>query len=150
MLFRSALAAVNVVLIDFARDTWGYISLGYLKQRAVEGEVGSSTMPHKVNPIDFENGEGNLGIANALLRHFAEKLPVSRWQRDLTDSTVLRNVAVALAHALIAWRSIQRGLGKIEPDAARLAADLDDAWKCWAKRCKRCYAPLVSPTVTNF
>ena len=127
--YCDALAAVNVVLIDFARDTWGYISLGYLKQRAVEGEVGSSTMPHKVNPIDFENGEGNLGIANALLRHFAEKLPVSRWQRDLTDSTVLRNVAVALAHALIAWRSIQRGLGKIEPDAARLAADLDDAWE---------------------
>ena len=127
--YCDALAAVNVVLIDFARDTWGYISLGYLKQRAVEGEVGSSTMPHKVNPIDFENGEGNLGIANALLRHFAEKLPVSRWQRDLTDSTVLRNVAVALAHALIAWRSIARGLGKIEPDAARLAADLDDAWE---------------------
>ena len=127
--YCDALAAVNVVLIDFARDTWGYISLGYLKQRAVEGEVGSSTMPHKVNPIDFENGEGNLGIANALLRHFAEKLPVSRWQRDLTDSTVLRNVAVALAHALIAWRSIQRGLGKIEPDAARLAADLDEAWE---------------------
>ena len=127
--YCDALAAVNVVLIDFARDTWGYISLGYLKQRAVEGEVGSSTMPHKVNPIDFENGEGNLGIANALLRHFAEKLPVSRWQRDLTDSTVLRNVAVALAHALIAWRSIQRGLGKIEPDAVRLAADLDEAWE---------------------
>jgi adenylosuccinate lyase len=127
--YCDALAAVNVVLVDFARDTWGYISLGYLKQRAVEGEVGSSTMPHKVNPIDFENGEGNLGIANALLRHFAEKLPVSRWQRDLTDSTVLRNVAVALAHALIAWRSIARGLGKIEPDAARLAADLDDAWE---------------------
>ena len=127
--YCDALAAVNVVLIDFARDTWGYISLGYLKQRAVEGEVGSSTMPHKVNPIDFENGEGNLGIANALLRHFADKLPVSRWQRDLTDSTVLRNVAVALAHSLIAWRSIQRGLGKIEPDPARLALDLDDAWE---------------------
>lgn len=127
--YCDALAALNVVLIDFARDTWGYISLGYLKQRAVEGEVGSSTMPHKVNPIDFENGEGNLGLANALLRHFAEKLPVSRWQRDLTDSTVLRNVAVALAHSLIAWRSIQRGLGKIEPDPVRLANDLDDAWE---------------------
>ncbi|MEY3465680.1 MAG: adenylosuccinate lyase [Steroidobacteraceae bacterium] len=127
--YCDALAAINVILVDFARDVWGYISLGYLKQRAIAGEVGSSTMPHKVNPIDFENGEGNLGVANALLRHFAEKLPVSRWQRDLTDSTVLRNVAVALAHSLIAWRSIQRGLGKIEPDPARLRVDLDDAWE---------------------
>jgi adenylosuccinate lyase len=127
--FCDAVAALNVVLIDFARDTWGYISLGYLKQRAVPGEVGSSTMPHKVNPIDFENGEGNLGIANALLRHFAEKLPVSRWQRDLTDSTVLRNMGVALAHTLIGWRSIARGLGKVEADANRLAADLAGAYE---------------------
>lgn len=124
-----ALAALNVVLIDFARDCWGYISLGYLRQRALAGEVGSSTMPHKVNPIDFENAEGNLGVANALLRHFAEKLPVSRFQRDLTDSTVLRNLGVALAHALIGWRALLRGLAKIEPDPVRLAADLDGAWE---------------------
>jgi len=127
--YCDALAALNVVLIDFSRDAWGYISLGYLRQRAVAGEVGSSTMPHKVNPIDFENAEGNLGIANALLRHFAEKLPVSRWQRDLTDSTVLRNLGVALAHSLIAWRALQRGLGKVAPDPQRIAADLDDAWE---------------------
>ncbi|MFO1427596.1 MAG: adenylosuccinate lyase [Steroidobacteraceae bacterium] len=127
--YCDAVAAINVVLVDLARDVWGYVSLGYLRQRPVAGEVGSSTMPHKVNPIDFENGEGNLGVANALLRHFAEKLPVSRWQRDLTDSTVLRNLGVALAHTLIAWRSIQRGLAKVEPDAQRLAADLDDAWE---------------------
>ena len=127
--YCDAVAAINVVLLDFARDCWGYISLGYLRQRAVAGEVGSSTMPHKVNPIDFENGEGNLGIANALLRHFAEKLPVSRWQRDLTDSTVLRNLGVALAHSLIGWKSIARGLGKIEPDAARMSSELDEAWE---------------------
>jgi adenylosuccinate lyase len=127
--YCDALAAANVILIDLSRDIWGYVSIGYLRQRPVAGEVGSSTMPHKVNPIDFENGEGNLGVANALLRHFSEKLPISRWQRDLTDSTVLRNVGVALAHSLIAWRSILRGLGKIEPDPARLAADLDGAWE---------------------
>jgi adenylosuccinate lyase len=127
--YCDALAALNVILIDFARDTWGYISLGYLKQRTIEGEIGSSTMPHKVNPIDFENAEGNLGVANALLRHFAEKLPVSRWQRDLTDSTVLRNLGPALAHTLIALRSLAKGLSKIEPDAARLGADLHDAWE---------------------
>ena len=127
--YCDALAGLNVVLLDLSRDFWGYISLGYLKQRAVSGEVGSSTMPHKVNPIDFENAEGNLGIANALLRHFAEKLPVSRWQRDLTDSTVLRNLGVALGHALIAWRALARGLGKVEPDAARMRADLDGAWE---------------------
>jgi adenylosuccinate lyase len=127
--YCDAVAALNVVLLDFARDTWGYISLGYLKQRAVSGEVGSSTMPHKVNPIDFENGEGNLGIANALLRHFAEKLPVSRWQRDLTDSTVLRNLGVALGHSLIGWRSILRGLGKIDANPDKLAADLDGAFE---------------------
>ena len=127
--YCDAVAAIDVILIDLARDCWGYISLGYLRQRAVAGEVGSSTMPHKVNPIDFENAEGNLGIANALLRHFAEKLPVSRFQRDLTDSTVLRNLGVALAHALIGWRSLARGLGKIEPDAQRIGADLEPAWE---------------------
>jgi adenylosuccinate lyase len=127
--YCDALAALNVILIDFARDTWGYISLGYLRQRAVAGEVGSSTMPHKVNPIDFENAEGNFGIANALLRHFSDKLPVSRWQRDLTDSTVLRNLGVALAHCLIGWRALQKGLGKLAPDPQRLAADLDGAWE---------------------
>jgi adenylosuccinate lyase len=131
--YSDALAAINVIGIDLCRDVWGYVSLGYLRQRAVAGEVGSSTMPHKVNPIDFENAEGNLGIANALLRHFSEKLPVSRWQRDLTDSTVLRNVGVALGHCLIAWRAALRGMGKIAPDAARLAADLDGAWEVLAE-----------------
>jgi len=125
--YCDALAAVNTVLVDFARDTWGYISLGYLRQRAVAGEVGSSTMPHKVNPIDFENAEGNLGVANALLHHFAAKLPISRWQRDLTDSTVLRNVGVALAHSLIAWNALGRGLGKIAADPQRIGADIDRA-----------------------
>jgi len=127
--YCDAVAAVNVVLIDLSRDVWGYISLGYLRQRAVAGEVGSSTMPHKVNPIDFENAEGNLGIANALLKHFAEKLPVSRWQRDLTDSTVLRNLGVALGHTLIAWRALGRGLDKIAADPARIAADVEGAWE---------------------
>ena len=127
--YCDAVAAVNVILIDLCRDLWGYISLGYLHQRAAAGEVGSSTMPHKVNPIDFENAEGNCGIGNALLRHFSDKLPVSRWQRDLTDSTVLRNLGVALGHTLIAWNSLGRGLTKIEPDAARMRADLDGAWE---------------------
>ena len=127
--YADACAAINVVLTDLCRDTWGYISLGYLRQRAIEGEVGSSTMPHKVNPIDFENAEGNLGIANALWRHFADKLPVSRWQRDLTDSTVLRNVGVAHAHTLIAWRAVQTGLGKLRPDAERCARDLGQSWE---------------------
>src|SRR4029434_4887903 len=104
----------NTILIDLDRDLWGYVSLGYFRQRAAEGEIGSSTMPHKVNPIDFENSEGNLGIANALLRHLAEKLPVSRWQRDLSDSTVLRNLGVAFGHCLIAYLSCQRGLAKLE------------------------------------
>jgi adenylosuccinate lyase len=131
--YCDALAAINVIGIDMCRDIWGYVSLGYLRQRAVAGEVGSSTMPHKVNPIDFENAEGNLGVANALLRHFSEKLPVSRWQRDLTDSTVLRNVGVALGHCLIAWRAALRGLGKIAPDPARLSADLDEAWEVLAE-----------------
>jgi adenylosuccinate lyase len=127
--YCDAVAAINVVLIDLSRDAWGYISLGYLRQRPVAGEVGSSTMPHKVNPIDFENAEGNLGIANALLKHFAEKLPVSRWQRDLTDSTVLRNLGVALGHTLIAWRALGRGLEKVAADPARIAADIGGAWE---------------------
>ncbi len=131
--YCDALAAVNVIGIDLCRDVWGYVSLGYLRQRTVAGEVGSSTMPHKVNPIDFENAEGNLGVANALLRHFSDKLPVSRWQRDLTDSTVLRNVGVALGHCLIAWRACLRGLGKVAPDPARIAADLDQAWEVLAE-----------------
>jgi adenylosuccinate lyase len=127
--YCDALAGANVVLINLARDLWGYISLGYLRQRAVEGEVGSSTMPHKINPIDFENAEGNCGVANALLRHFADKLPVSRWQRDLTDSTVLRNLGVALGHTVIAWNALGRGLAKIEADQERMAADLATAWE---------------------
>jgi adenylosuccinate lyase len=127
--YCDALARLNTILIDFARDTWGYLSLGYFRQRAVAGEVGSSTMPHKVNPIEFENAEGNLGVANALLRHFADKLPVSRWQRDLSDSTVLRNLGPALAHALLAYKSVERGLARLEPDAARMAADLDASWE---------------------
>jgi adenylosuccinate lyase len=124
-----ALMRANTVLLDFARDMWSYISLGYFRQRAVPGEVGSSTMPHKVNPIDFENAEGNLGIANALLGHFAEKLPVSRLQRDLSDSTVLRNLGVAVGHAALAYGSLEAGLGKVELDPVRLAGDLDRAWE---------------------
>jgi adenylosuccinate lyase len=127
--YCDAVAAANVICIDLCRDLWGYISLGYLRQRTVAGEVGSSTMPHKVNPIDFENAEGNCGIADALLRHFAEKLPVSRWQRDLTDSTVLRNLGVALGHTLIAWRALGLGLAKIEADPARMRADLANSWE---------------------
>ena len=127
--YCDGLAGANVVLIDLSRDLWGYISLGYLRQRAVAGEVGSSTMPHKVNPIDFENAEGNCGVSNALLRHFADKLPLSRWQRDLTDSTVLRNLGVALAHALIAWSALGRGLTKIEADRERMATDLAATWE---------------------
>ena len=128
-----AYAHVNTVLLDLDRDLWGYISLGYFKQKLKAGEVGSSTMPHKVNPIDFENSEGNLGVANALLRHMADKLPISRWQRDLTDSTVLRNMGVALAHTLLAWDSCLRGLGKLEADRARIAHDLDNAWEVLAE-----------------
>ena len=127
--YCDAVAAVNVIVVDLCRDVWGYISLGYLRQRPVAGEVGSSTMPHKVNPIDFENAEGNCGIANALLRHFSDKLPVSRWQRDLTDSTVLRNLGVALGHTLIAWGALGRGLAKLDADAARMHADLDGSWE---------------------
>ncbi|MEO0346247.1 MAG: adenylosuccinate lyase [Pseudomonadota bacterium] len=128
-----ALARFNTVLIDLARDIWGYISLGYFRQRVVEGEVGSSTMPHKVNPIDFENAEGNLGVANALLTHFAEKLPISRWQRDLTDSTVLRNLGTALGHCLIACASFSRGLSKLEVDRPRMQADLEASWEVLAE-----------------
>ena len=131
--YFDALARCNTVLIDLCRDFWGYISLGYFRQKVVAGEVGSSTMPHKVNPIDFENAEGNLGLANALLRFMAEKLPVSRWQRDLTDSTVQRNVGVALAHADIAVQSVARGLARLEVDRARLAADLDANWELLAE-----------------
>jgi adenylosuccinate lyase len=127
--YCDALAAANIILIDLCRDLWGYISLGYLRQRAVSGEVGSSTMPHKVNPIDFENAEGNLGLASALLRHFSEKLPISRWQRDLTDSTVLRNLGVAFGHVLIATQALQRGLATIAPDPARMGRDLEEAWE---------------------
>jgi adenylosuccinate lyase len=128
-----AVARANTVLIDFDRDIWGYVSLGYFRQRMQDGEVGSSTMPHKVNPIDFENSEGNLGIANALLRHFAEKLPVSRWQRDLTDSTVLRNMGVALGHALLGWTSLQQGLSRLAVDEARIADDLEANWEVLAE-----------------
>jgi adenylosuccinate lyase len=124
-----ALMRANTVLLDLARDMWSYISLGYFKQRLVEGEVGSSTMPHKVNPIDFENAEGNLGLANALLGHFADKLPVSRLQRDLTDSTVLRNLGVAIGHSVLSYGSLELGLGKIELDQVRVAEDLDRAWE---------------------
>jgi adenylosuccinate lyase len=127
--YCDALAAVNVISIDLCRDMWGYISLGYLRQRVAAGEVGSSTMPHKVNPIDFENAEGNCGVANALLRHFADKLPLSRWQRDLTDSTVLRNLGVAFGHTLVAWSALGRGLAKIEADPARMTADFAASWE---------------------
>jgi adenylosuccinate lyase len=131
--YFDALARVDTILVDFCRDVWGYISLGYFKQRTVAGEVGSSTMPHKVNPIDFENAEGNLGVANALFRHLAEKLPVSRWQRDLTDSTVLRNLGVGVAHALIAWQSIERGVKKLDADAWKMAQDLEANWEVLAE-----------------
>lgn len=128
-----AFSRVNTLLIDLDRDMWGYISLGYFKQRVKEGEVGSSTMPHKVNPIDFENSEGNLGLANSLLRHLADKLPISRWQRDLTDSTVLRNMGTALGYALIGYESLLRGLGKVDANPAALAADLDNNWEVLAE-----------------
>ena len=128
-----AIARFNTILIDLDRDIWGYISLGYFKQKTVEGEVGSSTMPHKVNPIDFENSEGNLGIANALFSHLSAKLPISRWQRDLTDSTVLRNLGVGFAHSLIAYEASLKGLGKLEINPARLDEDLDHAWEVLAE-----------------
>jgi adenylosuccinate lyase len=128
-----AIARTNTILIDWSRDVWGYVSLGYFRQRLKEGEVGSSTMPHKVNPIDFENAEGNLGLANALLTHLSQKLPISRWQRDLSDSTVLRNMGVALGHAALGYDSMQRGLDKLEVDRDALAADLDAAWEVLAE-----------------
>ncbi len=128
-----AISRANTVLIDLNRDIWGYISLGYFKQRLKPGEIGSSTMPHKVNPIDFENAEGNLGVANALLRHLAEKLPISRWQRDLTDSTVLRNMGVTLGYTLLGYDSCMRGLDKLEANPARLAEDLDHSWEILAE-----------------
>lgn len=128
-----AVARFNTILIDLNRDIWGYVSLGYFKQRTVAGEVGSSTMPHKVNPIDFENSEGNLGLANALLSHLAQKLPISRWQRDLTDSTVLRNVGVGLAYSLLAYENCLKGLGKLQVNDQRLAEDLDNSWEVLAE-----------------
>ncbi|HET6432359.1 adenylosuccinate lyase [Dyella sp.] len=131
--YCDAVRRANIVLIDLARDIWGYISLGYFKQTLKAGEVGSSTMPHKVNPIDFENAEGNFGLANALLGHFAEKLPISRWQRDLTDSTVLRALGTAFGHTLVALESLAKGLGKLNVNADRLAADLDASWEVLAE-----------------
>jgi len=128
-----AMARANTILLDLDRDLWGYVSLGYFRQRLKAGEVGSSTMPHKVNPIDFENSEGNIGVANALLRHLADKLPVSRWQRDLSDSTALRNVGNAFGHTLLAYASCLRGLGKLEVEPARLAADLESNWEVLAE-----------------
>jgi adenylosuccinate lyase len=128
-----AIARANTILVDWSRDVWGYVSVGYFKQKLKDGEVGSSTMPHKVNPIDFENAEGNLGLANALLRHLSEKLPISRWQRDLTDSTVLRNMGVAMGYAVLAYQSLLTGLNKLEINEAALAADLDDSWEVLAE-----------------
>ena len=128
-----AVARANTILIDLSRDIWGYVSLGYFKQRLKAGEIGSSTMPHKVNPIDFENAEGNLGLANAILRHLAEKLPISRWQRDLTDSTVLRNIGVALGYSTLAYSSLLTGLNKLKLNEQALAADLDSAWEVLAE-----------------
>jgi len=128
-----ALARLNTIMIDFSRDCWSYISIGYFKQNTVAGEVGSSTMPHKVNPIDFENAEGNLGIANAVFTHLAQKLPISRWQRDLTDSTVLRNLGTGIGHVLIALDSLKRGIGKLEVNADAIAADLEDNWEVLAE-----------------
>ena len=128
-----ALARFNTIMIDFSRDTWSYISIGYFRQRAIAGEVGSSTMPHKVNPIDFENAEGNFGIANAVLHHLAQKLPISRWQRDLTDSTVLRNLGTGIGHTIIALDSLKRGIDKLEVNADAIAADLEHNWEVLAE-----------------
>jgi adenylosuccinate lyase len=128
-----AIARTNTILIDFSRDIWGYISLGYFKQKLRDGEVGSSTMPHKVNPIDFENAEGNLGLSNAVLKHMSEKLPISRWQRDLTDSTVLRNMGVALGYAALAYQALMAGLNKLEINEVAIAQDLDNAWEVLAE-----------------
>lgn len=131
--YMDSLARYNTILLDLCRDMWSYISIGYFKQKTVAGEVGSSTMPHKVNPIDFENAEGNIGLANAIFDHLAAKLPVSRWQRDLSDSTVLRNLGVGIAHSLIAWQSALKGLSKVEADEQRLAQDLDNSWEVLAE-----------------
>ena len=131
--FFHAVMRANTVLLDFCRDVWSYIAIGYFRQKTVAGEIGSSTMPHKVNPIDFENAEGNLGVANALLDHLAAKLPISRWQRDLTDSTVLRTLGVGLAHSLVAYQSCLKGIGKLEVNIPTLAADLDDNWEVLAE-----------------
>jgi len=131
--FFAVMSRFNTVLIDLCRDVWGYIALGYFRQRVVAGEVGSSTMPHKVNPIDFENAEGNLGLANALFAHFVAKLPVSRWQRDLSDSTVLRCAGIAIGHSLIAWQSLLKGLSRLAVDSSALRADLDEAWEVLAE-----------------
>ena len=131
--YFNVLARVNTILIDFSRDAWGYISMGYFKQKTIAGEVGSSTMPHKVNPIDFENAEGNFGIASALMNHFSEKLPISRWQRDLTDSTVLRNLGTCLAHSLIGFKSLQKGISKLEINEQKLLQDLDANWEVLAE-----------------
>jgi adenylosuccinate lyase len=131
--YAHAVVRYDTVLIDFCRDVWGYISLGYFRQKVKAGEVGSSTMPHKVNPIDFENAEGNLGLANALLSHLAEKLPISRWQRDLTDSTVQRNFGVAIGYLVIALDSLKKGLGKLEVNADAIASDVDNAWEVLAE-----------------
>ena len=131
--YSHALMRYNTILIDFSRDVWAYISLGYFKQRVAKNEVGSSTMPHKVNPIDFENAEGNFGMANAMLGHFAEKLPISRWQRDLTDSTVQRNLGSAVAHIVIALQSLLKGVGKLEVNAGAIAADVSEAWEVLAE-----------------
>ena len=128
-----AIARFNTIVIDFDRDIWAYISNGYFKQKTIAGEVGSSTMPHKVNPIDFENSEGNLGIANAVMTHMAQKLPISRWQRDLTDSTVLRNMGVGLGYSMIAYQATLKGISKLEVNAARIAQDLDSAWEVLAE-----------------
>jgi adenylosuccinate lyase len=128
-----AVARFNTILIDFDRDIWGYIAMGHFKQKTIAGEIGSSTMPHKVNPIDFENSEGNLGIANALFTHLAQKLPISRWQRDLTDSTVLRNLGVGFAHAMIAFGATLKGISKLQVNEANLAAELDSNWEVLAE-----------------
>jgi adenylosuccinate lyase len=128
-----AIARFNTILIDFDRDIWGYIAMGHFKQKTIAGEIGSSTMPHKVNPIDFENSEGNLGIANALFTHLAQKLPISRWQRDLTDSTVLRNLGVGFAHAMIAYGATLKGISKLQVNEANLAAELDSNWEVLAE-----------------
>ena len=133
-----AITRANIIVLDLDRDVWGYVALGYFKQRLKDGEVGSSTMPHKVNPIDFENSEGNLGIANALFQHLASKLPISRWQRDLTDSTVLRNIGVGFGYALLAYDSCLRGLNKLEVNPVRIAQDLDETWEVLAEPVQTC------------